>query len=65
MGGDRGMINREPSRTSGELMGLGMSAKEADRRGGCIDGGALRFGPCFLLLVSRYVQMADGGGGSL
>ena len=66
MGGDWDMVMREPSRISGELNGLGRSAKEADRRGGCIDGGALRFGACFLLLfVSRYVRIADGGGGSL
>ena len=59
------MIRRAASRISGELKGLGMSPKEADKRGGCADGGALRFGGCLLLFVSRYVRMADGGGGSL
>lgn len=49
---------------SGELSGLGMSANDADKSGEGITGGGLRFTPCFCLL-SRYVRMADGGGGSL
>lgn len=49
---------------SGELSGLGTSANDVDSSGEDITGGGFRFTPCFCLL-SRYVRMADGGGGSL